>query len=868
MAKKSGGELIKQYAQSGAEIPFFGQISLDSYITSEAWLQKNYSNNVSYSSTSSKGTKLTFLNQSTIVEGIETTGLDITLVGSDGKKLVQTSTEHKPPNNTFGLIDNAFQLQWTDPGATRAKTDDIKISVVISANDSLQAFGAYGWKFTGSSLFSASYDFGSGIKWLTLQGSDTYTVTGSGSISFEDLNTTKITNLSYGDLSGDTVFKFSLAGNNTTDAISNTEHFSWKKIIAQVGDLKITTNLFQSSSDLIFSLDNIFDIENDTALFRDLWLPIIKKGNNSFVGGTSADIIEASDGNDILFGGAGNDILDGGTGNDTADYSDKTATVKVTLKKSTNTTVFVKNLAEDTIKNIENVTGGSAADQLTGDSLNNILKGGAGNDTLTGGAGNDTLDGSMGKDKLIGGAGNDTYIIDNSLDTAVEVSNEGIDHIRTSLTFFDLIDFHSIENLTYSGTKNTSLIGNDLDNKIYGGSGSDAIEGGGGSDELYGGDGKDLLLGFYIYEDDDVDGENSDLSTEILEYEKDNSTDKLFGGKGDDIYLLDSWVNLAQVFENVNEGTDTILGSISMVGTTDTIPNNVENYINDTSISNDGIYQYVTINGNNLDNIIKTSPDWSTYPESGDPDESISWVFENLDFMLKNVDETWVSHEKFFGFGGNDTLLGGAGNDFLDGGADNDILRGGLGEDILDGGSGSDTADYSDKTSAVRVTLSKSTITNVSINGNAEDTIKNIENVTGGSAADQLTGDSLANTLSGRGGKDVLTGGSGADRFVFDTALSSSNIDTIKDFTKATDKIVLDDDIFKAFTNKTGVTSSQLKVVSTISNLSGDGYLTYVTANDTLYYDADGKGAGDLAFVKVELTGTAAPTFTDFQIIA
>jgi Ca2+-binding RTX toxin-like protein len=494
MAKKSGGELIKQYAQGAAEIPFFGQISLDSYITSEAWLQKNYSNNVSYSSTSSKGTKLTFLNKSTLVEGIETTGIDITLVGSDGKKLVQTSTENKPANNTFGLIDNAIQLQWTDPGATKAKTDDVKISVVISANNSTQAFGTDGWKFTGNSLFSASYDFGSGIKWLTLQGSDTYTVTGSGSVSFEDLNTTKITNLSYGDLSGDSVFKFSLSGNKTTDAKANTENFSWENIIAQVGDLNITTNIFSFSGDRNFILDNIFDIENDTALFRDLWLPIIKKGNNSFVGGDSADIIEASDGNDILLGGAGNDSLDGGSGSDTVDYSDKTSAVKVILNGSTNAKVFVNNLAEDTIKNIENVTGGSTADRLTGDSL--------------------------------------------------------------------------------------------------------------------------------------------------------------------------------------------------------------------------------------------------------------------------------------------------------------------------------------------------------------------------------------ANTLNGKAGKDALTGGSGKDKFVFDTALSSSNVDTIKDFTKGTDKIVLDDDIFKAFTNKSSISSGQLKVVSTISNLSGDGYLTYVTANDTLYYDADGKGAGDLAFVKVELTGTAAPTFTDFQIIA
>jgi Ca2+-binding RTX toxin-like protein len=144
---------------------------------------------------------------------------------------------------------------------------------------------------------------------------------------------------------------------------------------------------------------------------------------------------------------------------------------------------------------------------------------------------------------------------------------------------------------------------------------------------------------------------------------------------------------------------------------------------------------------------------------------------------------------------------------------------------------------------------------------------KNIK-INAGSGDDQVIGGNGNESITGGRGKDTLTGGRGKDKFVFDTALSNSNIDTIKDFTKDTDKIILDDDVFKEFTNKTSISSSQLKVVSTTSNLSGDGYLTYVTANDTLYYDADGEGAGDIAFVKVELAGTAAPTFTDFQIIA
>ena len=105
-------------------------------------------------------------------------------------------------------------------------------------------------------------------------------------------------------------------------------------------------------------------------------------------------------GNDILKGGAGNDYLDGGAGTDTADYSDKTKSIVVTLNGATESSVVI-GIETDTIINIENIIGGSAADTLTGDENNNVLTGGAGNDMLDGGGGNDTL---------IGGAGNDIYL--------------------------------------------------------------------------------------------------------------------------------------------------------------------------------------------------------------------------------------------------------------------------------------------------------------------------------------------------------------------------------------------------------------------------------------------------------------------------
>jgi Ca2+-binding RTX toxin-like protein len=234
-------------------------------------------------------------------------------------------------------------------------------------------------------------------------------------------------------------------------------------------------------------------------------------------------------------------------------------------------------------------------------------------------------------------------------------------------------------------------------------------------------------------------------------------------------------------------------------------------------------------------------------------------------------------------------LYGNAGNDILNSWAGNDLLNGGTGADVMLGGAGNDTYYVDNTLDKVYETTTSSSSTNaggtdlvyssVSFNLNAYTGVKFVEKLTltdtanisatGNTLANTLTGNSGSNTLNGGAGKDILYGGYGADKFVFDTTLNSTtNLDTIKDFVKGTDKIVLDDNIFKAFSGKAGITSAQFKVVSTTSQLSGSGYLTYVTGNYTLYYDENGVGTGDVAFAKIELAGTAAPTYKDFLVIA
>jgi Ca2+-binding RTX toxin-like protein len=229
----------------------------------------------------------------------------------------------------------------------------------------------------------------------------------------------------------------------------------------------------------------------------------------------------------------------------------------------------------------------------------------------------------------------------------------------------------------------------------------------------------------------------------------------------------------------------------------------------------------------------------------------------------------WVMGTAF-----SDSINGAAGDDNIKGNAGNDFLKGGLGKDMLDGGSGVDTLDYSDKTAVVSIFLFGSFNTSVYVNNVLEDTIKNIENITGGSGADFLNGDSFANLIKGNAGndvikgglgKDTLIGGAGADLFLFDTNLSSSNTDTVKDFTKGYDELLLDDDVFLQFAGKF-VLSDHLRVGAKPLDLND--FLIYNISNDMLYYDADGSGSryGMLEVAKIELAGTNAPTYLDFLV--
>lgn len=215
-----------------------------------------------------------------------------------------------------------------------------------------------------------------------------------------------------------------------------------------------------------------------------------------------------------------------------------------------------------------------------------------------------------------------------------------------------------------------------------------------------------------------------------------------------------------------------------------------------------------------------------------------------------------AGNDKMYGNGADDTLFGGDGNDSLFGGTGDDLLEGGNGSDVINGGAGSDTASYATAATGQTIDLG---LTGVQANG---DKLIGIENLSGSAFADvlkagrtgglllgfagsdQLTGGARADVLSGGTGKDTLTGGGGKDVFLFDTAPKANNVDTITDFKRGTDSIVLLKSVYKGLPVVDGQLdpAAFLRSASATAARDADDRIIYNTTTGTLFFDVDGVG--------------------------
>ena len=575
-------------------------------------------------------------------------------------------------------------------------------------------------------------------------------------------------------------------------------------------------------------------------------------GANALLGNAGDDLLFGADGNDTLTGGAGFDQLDGGTGLDTASYAEKSGAVVVSLDGSQEADVWVGGIKEDTLRNIENITGGLGNDQLTGDGLANVLNGGAGNDTLTGNGGNDSLDGGAGVDTVDYSEKSASVVVTLNRSTVAQVTVGGVieDNVK------------NIENVT-GGLGNDVLTGDSLANVLVGGAGDDVLDGGSGTDTLVGGSGSDTYV---------VDS-TRDVVTEVGP-----------AGEVDTVRSSVTWT-LGANLERLE-----LTGSSAINGT----GNALDNVITGNSAANlllGGLGNDVLDGGAGLDTASYAEKSGAVVVSLNGSQEVVVTIGGIIEDTIKNIENITggLSNDQLTGDGlanvlnggaGNDLLIGGGGDDTLDGGAGNDTLNGGDGNNVLRGGAGNDV--YIISSAAIGVTtiveaaaggtdtiqgdLTRYTLdaqienydstlqqagVDVEVIGNALNNVLrcfDAANQTGHTflglgGTDTLIGGAGADVLIGGLGRDTLTGGGGADQFIFESALSSStNVDIVTDFMVGVDKLVLDDAIFTQLTN--GFSAGNLVSNTTGRAMDSDDYLVFNSTNRTLSYDADGNGSG------------------------
>ncbi|MBC7281297.1 hypothetical protein [Hoeflea sp.] len=492
-------------------------------------------------------------------------------------------------------------------------------------------------------------------------------------------------------------------------------------------------------------------------------LTLTGTANINGTGNTLANTITGNEGDNLLNGGGGADRLIGGVGDDTYVVDNAGDVIVEVADEGTDTVLSSVSYALfQQGQHIENLTlSGTANLSATGNTLANILTGNAGNNLLTGGAGDDTLDGGAGVDRLVGGAGNDTYVVDNVGDVVVEIVNEGIDTVQSSISYALFQQGQHIEQLTLTGTANLNGTGNALDNTLTGNGGNNVLNGGAGADIMRGGAGNDTYVvdneadviveiahegidtvlssvSYALFQQgqhienltltgtDNLSATGNTLANILTGNAGNNllnggagddtldggaGADRLIGGAGNDTYVVDNFRDV--IVEAADEGIDTVLSSVSYA-----------------------LFQQ----GQHIENLTLTGTDNSNA------------VGNTLDNNLT-------------GNSGVNTLTGGAGNDTLDGGAGADTMIGGVGDDTYVVDNSGDTvieaADEGTDTviSSVSYALFQQGqhIENLTLAGSA-----NI-NAAGNALANILTGNTGNNLLDGGAGDDTLDGGAGAD---------------------------------------------------------------------------------------------------------
>lgn len=339
-------------------------------------------------------------------------------------------------------------------------------------------------------------------------------------------------------------------------------------------------------------------------------------------------------------------------------------------------------------------------------------------------------------------------------------------------------------NFLYGGTGNDLVIGNVLDDFLYGQDGNDVIDGGGsGHDHLFGGRGNDTLIA------------GKDVT-------------QMHGGAGADSFVLHPRGKAIIVDFNPSAGDSFSIDGLSLtrsqfIGNARSV--NWDNHgARDmvVTLPGGGSITFVGM-GDRIQEVagalrapgaVADRPQPQPAPQQPQPDpqpapqqpaplpqtptlpEQSGGVGDNRANLIRGDWRDDVlrgngGNDVIHGNGGNDRLFGDSGNDTLHGGQGNDLLSGGLGDDLLHGDGGNDTLDGDDGNDRLHGGQGSDLLrggngndllfgeagNDTLLGGNGNDTLS------GGGENDLLRGEAGNDMLRGETGNDTLEGGAGAD---------------------------------------------------------------------------------------------------------
>ncbi len=381
------------------------------------------------------------------------------------------------------------------------------------------------------------------------------------------------------------------------------------------------------------------------------------------------------------------------------------------------------------------------------------------------------------------------------------------------------------QNILFAGAGSQNILLGEDDDELYGGDGDDVVGSEGGNDQLHGDAGNDSVFG----------GGGNDI---------------LWGGIGDDTIDGGTSVDTASFADAAGVTVDLRKqGKAQDTGGSDRdLLRNIENLAG--SDYND---QLTGDKGNN----VLEGGGGNDALDGGKGHDTASYASATAGVTVR------LGSKK-----AQDT--GGAGIDrlksieHLSGSAFDDVLTG-YGKSVLEGGAGDDvlktkggTASYEKAGASVTVSLAlQGTAQNTG--GAGSDTLTGFTRLLGSGFADTLTGDARGNVLTGGVGADVLTGGAGRDTFRFASATDGG--DTITDFISGRDKLSFVASEFGA------LKAGKLKAATFIAAAGATAqtaaqHFIYDTTSTTLYYDADGNGAGQAVVIAV-LQGVPTLSYKD-----